>query len=205
MKRPVALTPEQATRSPANRLGPSLDNVRGSLARLGMRPYRVFAVWTYSTADFRGEALEREYMRLEILPQPRVEGLNSQVRTLASAGILPDAVVQVSRVSTVAYDFDLLVGNVIPAPFKLLKHEPEFPGTYDFYYEIYEDGRTAPVLSCVRPANAFEPFVPGRTKWRLSTQPERRPFQWKFALERISEDASRSGHSNMSDHDVELS
>jgi hypothetical protein len=181
-----------------------MDNVRAALARIGMRPYRVFLVWTYTMGSSRGDAYEREYQRMEILPQPKLDGLDSQQRTPTSAGILPEGQLRVSRVSVDRFDYDMLVGNVIPAAFKTLEREPKRPGTFDFYYEIYEDGRTPPPLSCVCPLmDVADPFVPGRTKWRVSAQPERRPFQWRFALERISEDAQRSGLSAQDDHDIE--
>lgn len=202
MKHVAALTPIQARNSPINRLGPALDNVRGAIARMGLRPYRVFLVWTFTTGDARGEGIEKEYHRLELLPQPRLDGL-TQARNATSAGINIDGVVGLSGVSVVSYDFDTLIGKTLPAPFNVTKKEPRIPSAYDFYYEIFEDGRVAPPLTC-RTRGTVEPYYPGRTKWRISTQPERRPLQWVFSLERINEDATRAGTSNLNDHDVEL-
>ena len=198
---PPALGPLAATRSPANAVAPSLDAVRGAVARLGLRPYRLFLVWTYSTGDERGEAMERELRRVEVLPQPRITGLGGQSRSPTSGGILPEGSVQVAHVSLVQFDFDTLVGLVYPEPYRRSGKERALPKPLDFYYELYEDGRVAPPVSC-RWSGPFEPNVPGRTKWRLATQPERHPFEWSFTLERISEDAARDGRSQQDSHDI---
>lgn len=196
----AAPSPEAARRSPANAVAAAVDMARAAVARAGLRPYRLFLVWTASTGNERGDADEVEVQRVEVLPVPKIDGLDGQARNLTSGGVLPDGTVRVSRISVAQFDFDTLVGHVLPEAFKTSGVEATFPRSYDFYYEMYEDGRTAPPLHCTYRGGV--PYVPGRTKWRVASVPSRHPFEWVMTLERISEDADRYGKSQQSSNDV---
>lgn len=198
MRAPRSLTATQARGTLAQRrLAPLADRIRQRVAvRLGVRPYRVFLVWTrsgLSPNSERGEGIERILHRIEILPAPRVTDLTNVNRRSWSVGTVPEGSIRVDRVSSHAYSDDELRGLRIPAAFG--NHQPlsprwakrgpggdiQFARSVDFFYEIVEDGR------------GDEPAY--RRRFRLLTDPMRDPggAQWIIALQRADRDTGRDG------------
>jgi len=171
----------EAQRSLANRLGSRIDRVRQIATRLGIRPYRVFLVWDKYSGDERGEGVDREAVRREILPTPRVVGLDSISITPFTGGMMQDGSITLELVS-VSYTLEQLTGLAIPDP-----NEDHIPQPYAFFYEVYEDGRGE--------------SQPLRSKFRLAAVPQRFPgrVQWNVRLERISVDNARDGSSQYGD------
>jgi hypothetical protein len=171
------LTPEQARRTIAVRLGSKADRLRQLATRVGIRPYRVFLVWQKWTGETRDEGRPVTLAELELLPTPKVESLDAVAINPISAGMIGMGAVRVSRVSIVQYTEDTLRGLTIPG----LGHVDHIPEKIDFFYELREDGRGD------NPA--------WRERYRLSTHPWRRAgkVDWTFMLERTGSDRDREG------------
>ena len=179
MPRPRPLSPDEARRSLANRLGIRIaPRLRQFATKFGIRSKRVFLVWTKFGGAERGDGNEILVSRLELLPTPRVIDLSSILYQPNSAGVLPVGSVRVDKVSVV-YTMDQLMGKAVPGQLKGTKiREP-----YDFFYEIVEDGRGDE--------------VPMRQRFRLYGVPDRKEEDvcWSILLERTSEDMARNGQS----------
>ncbi len=199
MPRPKALTPHQARSTLAHRLGGRVDRIRQLATRLGIRPYRVFLVWTRATGAVVGEGEENIFARVEILPTPRVD-LSAMVRRPWTMGILPEGTCRVDRVS-VAFTNDQLKGLVIPAPRcrsatfegQLLAGDwvkPQSDEQCDFFYEVVEDGRGDE--------------LPERRRFRLYGEPVRDAgnVSWSLMLEPASDPLGRDGKSQLTEQDV---
>jgi hypothetical protein len=180
MPTPKPLTPEQAKRTLANRLGTRIaPRLRQFSTKFGIRSKRVFLTWSKYSGQERGEGNENIVARVELLPTPMVTDLTSIVLNPYSAGVLPVGSVRVDKIA-VTYTMDQLMGKAVPGQHRGDKvHEP-----YDFCYEIVEDGR------------GDDP--PMRQKFRLFGMPNRKEGDvcWVVLLERISEDFARDGRSN---------
>lgn len=190
---PKPLTPSQASHSLANRFGRTADRIRQFATKFGVRPYRVFLVWDRSTGEERGEGIEVEYRRIEILPTPKVESLDAVALSPHYAGVLPVGSIRVTRISS-AFTGDILSGKAIPSgqaapgvPFAISERGEHIQEPTAFYYELIEDGRGDP--------------MPSRSKYRLAATPSRRAgkVDWLVVLERMSEDDNRAGQSNLGD------
>jgi hypothetical protein len=172
------LTPEQAKRSLANRLGRVADNVRQIATKLGARPFRVFLVWTRFPAEVRGEGgPDREVERVELLPTPEVKSLDAVTFSIFHAGTVPAGSVKLLGVSVHRYTFDQLTGKTVPG----LGTVDQLPEPWTFFYEVVEDGR------------GDNP--PQRWKFRTLSYPVRlaENAEWTIMLERVSEDRGRDG------------
>ncbi len=167
MPKPRALTPGEAKKSIANRLGPRVDRYRQFATKYGIRPYRVFLVHTKFAGEERGVGDETEISRVELLPSPKLISLDSVALSGQSAGMLPMGSVRLELVS-VTYTLDTLKGRMIPN-----KNEDHIPDNVTFCYEIMEDGR-----------GDAHPEV---MRFRLAADPTRRAGQvdWAINLERI--------------------
>ncbi len=176
---PAPLTPEQARKTIVHRLGPRVDRIRQIATKIGVRPYRVFLVWSKFSGDEAGEGTETYVKTIEILPTPVVMSLDGIALNPFSAGVLPIGSVRLTRVSP-QLTFDQLTGRVVPK-----EHEDHIPEPYDFFYEIMEDGR-----------GDHDPL---RQRFRLLNNPTRRAgkVDWIIGLERMSEDRNREGHSQL--------
>lgn len=174
--KPRPLTPDEAKRSLANRLGRRVDGLRQRAVRLGLRPIRVFLVWEKFTGGERGAGERQLLRRIEILPTPKVDDLSNVGLHPMIAGVVQDGTVRVSKISS-SFTYDQLRGLFVPEA-----HEDQIPEPYDFYWEMYEDGRGDP--------------DPVRQKFRVSGQPSRRAgkVDWMVTLERVSGDNDRHGH-----------
>lgn len=180
MPKPRPLTPNEASRSLVHRLGARVDRVRQIATKLGMRPYRVFLVWTRFGGEERGEGTEREVTRLELLPTPKVADLSALALSPKNAGLLPVGSCRLTEVST-TYTAEQLTGRVVPLP-----HEQQVPEPFDFFYELVPDGRDGT-------------GAPPRARYRLSAQPwyDAENVQWSILLERTSEDRKPDGTSRL--------
>lgn len=177
MPTPKPLTPTQAKKTLAAKFGPKIDRIRQLATKLGVRPYRVFLVWEQSSGSERGSGVETEVQRIEILPTPKVDSLDAVMMDPRFAGSLPVGSIRVSRVSS-SFTEDLLRGK---------RDHRSIPDDISFFYEVVEDGRGDD--------------LPVRMKYRLASTPVRRAgkVDWLLILERISEDNSRTGQSQLGD------
>jgi hypothetical protein len=201
MSEPKPLKPSGASRSLANRLARPVDRIRQVATRLGARSRRVFLVWLRWGGDERGDGTPYEVDRVELLPTPRVVGLDAVAFAQGGAGYLATGSIRVEQVSA-AYTESFLTGLYSPAAgvfvevnagspaSQLLPCGPHpadhVPKPVSFFYEVVEDGR--------------HEGLPLRQKYRLGAQPalDETNVQWKIVLERISEDLGRSGESDYS-------
>lgn len=192
----------------AERLQPTVDRLRARYTTFGLRPYRVFMVWTRWSGSERGEGNERLVGSVEIVPRPKVDDLTRVSLSPFSAGILPVGSLAISQVSALL-TADNLKGLAVPGQAmvtacKALPGMPpggtpigevgltaleralgeaqglgRIPEPYDFYYEVVEDR-----AGSERPK--FRPFSePFRDAGKM---------EWRIVLERVSEDRARDGH-----------
>ena len=186
MPTPKALDKYQAARTLAARLAPRADRLRQLATRLGIRPYRCWLVWTRYGGEERGEGDELEIQRIELLPTPKVADLTGIQFNPYSGGVLPAGSIRVDRISCARYTEDILRGRVPPGS-PHIGQSIEEPN--DFFWEITFDGRNE--------GGTFRP----RGKYRLVGNPWLNPGNAEYAviLERISEDRSSTGLSNIGD------
>ena len=196
MPRPRPLTPHEARRTLANRLGPKADRLRQLATKFGARPYRVTLVWTKWTGSSRGEGDELVIREMEILPTPKVQTLDSVSFSIFHAGTIPVGSVRLTEVS-LGITYDMLNGHALPkqeedpcdevwqewCKCKEEQHADQIPQPFDFFYEVCEDGR------------GDDP--PVRQKYRLLNVPFREATKvyWSLMLEKIAEDRGRDGRS----------
>lgn len=169
MPKPRALTPDQAKRTLANRFIRLADNVRQLATKFGIRPYRVWLVWTQFTGTEVGMGKEVEKLRTEILPTPDVGSLDRVALSPSGAGIVRIGDVQIKEISG-TFTRDQLLGKTYPSR----RDDGDGPGEpIRFFYEIQEDGRGD------NPARR-ERFVP-------MSEPNRKAddVQWQIMLSRI--------------------
>lgn len=149
------LSPFEAKATLANRFGKVADRVRQIATVLGIRPYRVFLVWSQYSGSERGEGTSKEVKRIEILPTPQVISLDSVALSPQAAGILPMGSVRVNEIS-ISFTMDQLKGRWFPDP-----NELDVPNNYEFHWEIIEDGRGDSVPEVMRFRLAADPFRRG--------------------------------------------
>lgn len=210
------------------RMAPTVARLRAKFNHMGGNNlYKVFMVWTRWDGGERGAGKESEFLRLELVPTPEIPDLTSIGLDLRSVGTLPNGSVRLSRIYH-ALTADMILGSMIPESgfFDHLDScgKPAFfggkrgvpvevgglsaleaarynagltereqlgriPTNVSFFYEIVESNSSA------RPA---------RMKFRPSTTPyrEKGSITWSVGIERISEDRSRGGKSQIGrDHD----
>lgn len=175
------LAPGKAGASLASRLGVVADRARQLNTKFGIRPYRVFLVWTRFDGAESGEGYEVLMRRTEILPTPKVDSLDNVAFSPWHAGVLQVGSLKVSEVSTVSFGEDVLRGfdtTLIP-DLGLCGPSPTIPEPWDFFYEVVEDARGG---DC-----------PERPRYRLANVPFRKAEsqEWVFTLERSSRERSR--------------
>jgi len=173
MPLPRPLTPQQAKRTLANRLIRPADRLRQVATRFGVRPYRVFLVWTTWDGEVRGEGTEREYARVEILPTPKVAELTSLQQAAYGAGVLGTGTLRVDRVSE-TFSAAQLQGLQIPGR----RQDEDMPRNIDFWYELREDGRGSDEPVPARFRLAATPYRgAGRVCWTLVVEQANEPTQ----------------------------
>jgi hypothetical protein len=198
--RPRPLSPPRAKASLANRLGRVADNVRQIATRLGTRPYRVWLHWIRWSGAERGEGFACSIAKVEILPTPKVDTLDSVSFSIFHAGTIPSGSVRVSEISVQYFNEDHLRGLLIPDLEWTEAHGPlpavsDRAGTnggticqpFEFFWEVVEDGRNN--------------RAPEKKAFRLLSNPmlQSERAQWTAMLERISPDELRFGESPFED------
>lgn len=175
MPKPQPLIPQQARNTLANRFVGLADRLRQLNTRFGIRPYRVFLVWTLASGEERGEGEERVTLRHEILPTPKLDDMSAVARSPYAAGTLPVGSVRVSEI-TQTLTADMLTGKLMPDGRKV-----DDSGPMNFWWEVVEDGR------------GDDPAE--RWRFRMAAEPYRQPgrVQWSVLLERQSADPERLG------------
>lgn len=170
MPRPRPLQPFQAKRTLANRLTRVADNLRQFATTFGVRPYRVFLVWSAFDGEVRGEGTEREIARVELLPTPKVAELTSLQENPYVAGVLATGTVRVDKISA-GFTAAQLTGLEIPGK----GQDFDMPKNIDFWYEMREDGRGGDTPIPQRYRISAVPFrAAGKVSWSvlLETQNE---------------------------------
>jgi len=141
------------------------DRLRQIAVKFGLRPYRVFLVWTRWTGGEHGAGEEVEMRRVELLPSPQVK--TSVQRTLLNPGVFPTGTVAVSRVSA-TYPNALLTGEQPPAG----AEGEGLKKPWDFFYELQLDGRQGdnPAVRRYRLVDDAS-VVPGNMEWSFTLAP----------------------------------
>lgn len=180
MPRPRPLTPREARHSLANKLGIKIgDRLRQLNTKFGLRPQRVWLVWREWSGGERGQGDVIEKKRIEILPTPKADSLDSVTYSVFHAGTVPAGSIKLSEVS-LRLTYDELTGHMLPNG---ELHTDNIPQPWEFYYELVEDGRGDP--------------EPVHQRYRILSYPFRKAgaVMWSVMLERISEDDDRQGKS----------
>lgn len=164
------ITASQAKHSLANRLVRVADRVRQIATRLGARPYRVQLAWYQWTGAEVGAGDRREIQRIEILPTPVVASLDRLALSPAGAGIIRIGDVKLTEISG-TFTRDELLGKWLPN-----MHGKEVGEPFEFFYEIFEDGRGDDPVNVQR--------------FRAMSEPSREAdnAQWIIMLQRVSGD-----------------
>lgn len=173
MPRVRPLFPDQPRRTLANRLAKTADRIRQIATNMGVRPYRVFLVWTTFDGPERGEGNEVLLARKEILPTPKVPSLESLQEAAYSGGVLVTGTLRVERVSLDFTRYELL-GRDIPGRGIV----EQIPDNIDFFWEVDFDDR-----------QRVEGDKPFPTRYRVSGEPSYRAggTSWTVTLERQDE------------------
>ena len=183
------LRPGEAGKTLASRLAPLVDRVRQLNTRFGVRPYRVFLVWTYWEGSETGEGYEVLKQRVEILPTPKAK--ENMRYAPWHAGILQEGSFTIDEVSVVNYTEDYLRGfdpKLIPG-LDMMGPNPSIPEPWDFFYEVVQDGRGG--------------REPERPRFRMDGCPYLKAdsAEWQFTLERTSRQRTRKDRSPFGDPD----
>lgn len=135
------LYPVEDQRTLAQQLVPTADTIRQLYTRFGLRPYRVYLVHAAWSGQVKGQGELRVLRRIEILPTPKVESLDSTSFFLKETGRTETGQIIVTQVSP-KYAEDDLLGRV-PAV-----QDPDNPRTSlrnrEFYWEVQEGREAAP-------------------------------------------------------------
>lgn len=175
MPKPRALSSAQAKRTLAHRFVRLADNLRQLATKFGIRPYRVWLVWTQFTGTEVGMGKEVEKLRIEILPTPDVQSLDRVALSPSGAGVVRVGDVQLKEISG-SLTRDQLLGKTYPAR----REDGDGPGEpIRFFYEIQEDGRGDDPAWRAR-------FIP-------MSEPNRKAddVQWQIMLSRVDPDGRR--------------
>lgn len=178
MPTPRPLQPFEAARTLAHRMRRQVNRLRQFSTKFGLRPYRVFLVWTTFDGEERGEGREREITRIEILPTPKVADLTSLQQGPYSAGVLTTGTVRLERISA-GFTQAQLSGLEVPGAGQVT----DMPKQVDFWYELREDGRGGDRPVALRFRLSSQPFrMAGSVSWCVSlerqdeaTQPDQLP------------------------------
>lgn len=189
-----ALTAQQAKNTLANKFAKCgfADRLRQLNTNFGLRSLRVFVVWVRWTGERQGDGLEQVIYEQELLPTPKVTGLDGITWNVVSAGKLPDGSIRLDEVS-LSYKREFLTGRVIPVPNGASPETVRVQDrTSEFFYEVRDDGRDE------GPCDANNGGGHRRMRFRLLGEPMRKESMvcWSFSLQRMSEDRSMTGEAD---------
>jgi len=163
MPRPHPLQPFQAKMTLANRLRGPVNRVRQIATDLGVRPYRVFLVWTTFDGEERGEGSEYELARVEILPTPKIGELTSLGMNPYSQGFASTGSLRLEKISA-GFTQPQLMGLEVPGRGQL----QNMSNNVDFWYEMREDGRGGDQPVPLRYRLASSPYrAAGKVSWSV--------------------------------------
>jgi hypothetical protein len=204
----------------AARLAKRADKLRVKYQQFGLRPYLVWMVWTRWGGEERGEGVEREQRRVQILPAPKVQDLTAISLQPQSGGLLPVGSVRISSVTT-TLSLNMLLGRQLPGmqffdacglpqmigagtPVALVGRTQEEQMFINAGIQKVNTNRIPETYEFFYEiTNAAIPDSP-RYKFRLFNTPflNAEKFGWEFVLERISEDRNAAGESQIgTDHE----
>lgn len=172
MPTPRALNPFQARATLANRLGRVADRLRQFSTSFGLRPYRLFLVWSTFDGEERGEGNEREIQRIEILPTPRIAELTALQQSAYGAGVLGTGTLRVDLI-TRAFNESTLNGTQIPGVGQDLG---SYPNKVDFWWELRSDGRGLDIPVPIRFRLSSSPMLlAGAVGWAVILEKQEEP------------------------------
>ena len=154
------------------RLVPLADRARDLATKFGARPYRIRLVRTRWSGDYRGDGVESITSIIELLPVPRVLGLDGLTNQMMPVGTNEQGDLQVDNISG-RYTEEQLSG---------LNDDGSPPDdTEQFWWEIEftrDDGRPS-----------------DKRRFAMSSPPTYNPtgLEWTVALTRLQGDRDRSG------------
>lgn len=171
----------QVRQTLASKLVPVVDKIRQLNSRFGIRPYRVFMVHTQWTGGEPGVGDEMILSRIEILPTPRVRGMEGIDTNVLATGLTEEGTVEVDQISARLTEDDLLGRTPdLNDP----NQQRTIAGPVDFFWEIVEARGQRPNAVIRR----FNPSaLPGLS---------RDGFQWKITLVKQDYDRGRNGELN---------
>jgi hypothetical protein len=176
---PKPLNPYQAKATLANRLGRVADRLRQFSTSFGLRPYRIFLVWSKFSGDERGEGTEREIQRIEILPTPRVSELTAIQQLSYAPGVLGTGTLRVDLIS-VHFPESTLNGTQIPGVGQDLG---SYPNDVDFWWELRSDARGLDIPVPLRFRLGASPvLLPGQVGWAVVLEKQEEPTRAKDQL-----------------------
>jgi len=169
---PRPLSPFQARATLANRLGRVADRVRQFSTSFGLRPYRIFLVWSTFDGEERGEGTEREIQRIEILPTPRVAELTALQQAIYGTGTIGTGTLRVDLI-TVKFAESTLNGTFIPGKGQ---DTGSYPNGVDFWWELRSDARGLDIPIPIRfRLNASPVLLPGQVGWAVVLEKQEEP------------------------------
>lgn len=168
----------QVRQTLASRLVPVVDKIRRLNSSFGIRPYRVFMVHTQWSGGEPGAGDETILSRIEILPTPRVRGMESIDTNVLSTGLTEEGTVTVDQISARLTEDDLL-GRTPDLNDPNLRRTMAAP--VDFFWEVIEARGSNP-NSVIR---RFNPRGIGGLS--------RDGFQWSITLVKQDYDRGRNG------------
>jgi hypothetical protein len=136
----------------------------------------VFLVWTTFDGQQRGEGVERELARIEILPTPKIGELTALQQQPYAMGVATTGTLRLDKISA-GFTQAQLTGLEIPGK----GQEFNMPPRVDFFYEVREDGRGGD--------------KPVPLRFRIQTSPYRNAgsVSWTVMLERQDEATQMDG------------
>ena len=172
--------PDQAPAALAWRLQGVVDRVRRLPSKLGVRRHRVYLVHLQWTGAERGEGQQVEVSRREIVPPPRVRGIDSVRRVVEPTGTIEQGDLVIDQISAASFSEDDLMGRTPDLQDPVLQRTSK--RNVDFFYEVVE-------LTPQRPPPAPRRFSPPVAVPEL----QRDGFGWRVTLTRQDYDRGRRG------------
>lgn len=212
MTKPFGIRPLsdfEVQRADADCLIETADCLRQIATDFGLRPYRIFLVWTQWSADQdadgmlqfdelrlldREEGVGRQQLvrEVELLPTPMITSLNAVRKELKVTGLTERGGIAVTEIS-MSYPEDILMGLI--EPYRRLGDPDNLARGIDFWWEIRENRpegyRIDGSAGCDFPVEVRQPA----RRYHVSGTPFRKAddFHWMVALTRADGERRRNG------------